>query len=326
MTWELFISRMSITACRPTGEAKETTRKSINRQYVDQWAAGAQTLLWHCCPLVYLRTQFRHNEPRFFKSTLSVFCSVCVYRCVHTNSCWGRDDACGLPRMLWCHSGIAVSAGDSECLCLWLCNFHPCYFCLIILNTLLSFIRNFNTLIHFLCLVFLLFGDPLCLWSGCSNLGFHEQGHGKKTHTHSIRHFTFVPVDLCVAVFPKQISSSICPQISKELINFYDSAYIKAVDVSGSPSKDAAIKVLEVFHKTVSQHWKSSPNVALMWHVYMNRNAFYYASIEWVIFCIYSFCFRSSTAAVKEMTLCYSNKSSAPCVPQSLQQNLGHLR
>lgn len=42
-----------------------------------------------------------------------------------------------------------------------------------------------------------------------------------------------------------------CPQISKELINFYDSAYIKAVDVSGSPSKDAAIKVLDVFHNTV---------------------------------------------------------------------------
>lgn len=39
--------------------------------------------------------------------------------------------------------------------------------------------------------------------------------------------------------------------ISTELINFYDSAYIKAVDVSGSPSKDSAIKVLEVFHTTL---------------------------------------------------------------------------
>ncbi|XP_008287917.1 CD81 antigen-like [Stegastes partitus] len=39
--------------------------------------------------------------------------------------------------------------------------------------------------------------------------------------------------------------------ISKELINFYDSAYIKAVDVSGSPSKDSAIKVLDVFHNTL---------------------------------------------------------------------------
>ncbi|XP_060931928.1 CD81 antigen-like [Limanda limanda] len=39
--------------------------------------------------------------------------------------------------------------------------------------------------------------------------------------------------------------------ISKELINFYDSAYIKAVDVSGSTSKDAAIKVLDVFHNTL---------------------------------------------------------------------------
>ncbi|KAK2842376.1 hypothetical protein Q5P01_012576 [Channa striata] len=40
--------------------------------------------------------------------------------------------------------------------------------------------------------------------------------------------------------------------ISKELMNFYDSAYIKAVDVSGSPSKDAAIKVLDVFHNTLN--------------------------------------------------------------------------
>ncbi|XP_061577686.1 CD81 antigen-like [Cololabis saira] len=39
--------------------------------------------------------------------------------------------------------------------------------------------------------------------------------------------------------------------ISKELINFYDSAYIKAVDITGSPSKDAAIKVMDVFHKTL---------------------------------------------------------------------------
>lgn len=51
-----------------------------------------------------------------------------------------------------------------------------------------------------------------------------------------------------------------CPQISKELINFYDSAYIKAVDVSGSPSKEAAIKILDVFHNTVrydAELWSS---------------------------------------------------------------------
>lgn len=40
--------------------------------------------------------------------------------------------------------------------------------------------------------------------------------------------------------------------ISKELINFYDSAYIKAVDVSSTPNKDSAIKVLEVFHRTLN--------------------------------------------------------------------------
>ncbi|XP_034032213.1 CD81 antigen-like [Thalassophryne amazonica] len=39
--------------------------------------------------------------------------------------------------------------------------------------------------------------------------------------------------------------------ISKELINFYDSAYINALDVSGSSSKDSAIKVLHVFHNTL---------------------------------------------------------------------------
>lgn len=39
--------------------------------------------------------------------------------------------------------------------------------------------------------------------------------------------------------------------MSKEFINFYDAAYIKAVDVTGSPSKDAAVGVLSVFHKTL---------------------------------------------------------------------------
>ncbi|KAM9376473.1 secretion-regulating guanine nucleotide exchange factor [Pholidichthys leucotaenia] len=39
--------------------------------------------------------------------------------------------------------------------------------------------------------------------------------------------------------------------ISKELITFYDSAYIKALDVLGSPNKDAAIAVLNAFHRTL---------------------------------------------------------------------------
>lgn len=87
--------------------------------------------------------------------------------------------------------------------------------------------------------VFLLFGDPVCLWGGCSDLGLHEQGHSEWPW------FLF-PLDV-FSLFLLLM----CPQISKELINFYDSAYIKAVDVSGSPSKDAAIKVLDVFHNTV---------------------------------------------------------------------------
>lgn len=47
-------------------------------------------------------------------------------------------------------------------------------------------------------------------------------------------------------------------QISTELINFYDVAYIKAVDPVESPSKQAASKVLEVFHDTVSNQNQSS--------------------------------------------------------------------
>ncbi|XP_072291044.1 CD81 antigen-like [Eucyclogobius newberryi] len=51
--------------------------------------------------------------------------------------------------------------------------------------------------------------------------------------------------------------------ISKELINFYDSAYIKAVDVPGTLSKDSAIKVLEVFHKTLNCCGKGQDNTPL---------------------------------------------------------------
>ncbi|XP_030645907.1 CD81 antigen [Chanos chanos] len=39
--------------------------------------------------------------------------------------------------------------------------------------------------------------------------------------------------------------------ISTEMINFYDSAYIKAVEPVDSPTRQAAIKVLEVFHDTL---------------------------------------------------------------------------
>ncbi|XP_026166869.1 CD81 antigen-like [Mastacembelus armatus] len=49
--------------------------------------------------------------------------------------------------------------------------------------------------------------------------------------------------------------------ISKELINFYDSAYIKAVDISPTPSKDAAIKVLDVFHRTLNCCGKGDDNL-----------------------------------------------------------------
>uniref|UniRef100_A0A3B3DR63 Tetraspanin n=1 Tax=Oryzias melastigma TaxID=30732 RepID=A0A3B3DR63_ORYME len=39
--------------------------------------------------------------------------------------------------------------------------------------------------------------------------------------------------------------------VSKELINFYDAAYIKAMDVSDTSSKDSASKVLNVFHNAL---------------------------------------------------------------------------
>ncbi|XP_012688575.1 CD81 molecule b [Clupea harengus] len=39
--------------------------------------------------------------------------------------------------------------------------------------------------------------------------------------------------------------------ISKELINFYDSAYVKGVDPVDSPTKQAAVKVMQLFHSTL---------------------------------------------------------------------------
>lgn len=48
--------------------------------------------------------------------------------------------------------------------------------------------------------------------------------------------------------------------ISTELINFYDAAYIKAVDPVGTPSKQAASKVLEVFHDRLECCGKGDDN------------------------------------------------------------------
>uniref|UniRef100_A0A3P9KKX4 Tetraspanin n=1 Tax=Oryzias latipes TaxID=8090 RepID=A0A3P9KKX4_ORYLA len=54
--------------------------------------------------------------------------------------------------------------------------------------------------------------------------------------------------------------------ISKELINFYDAAYIKAVDVSDPTSKDSATKVLDVFHTALDCCGKGN-DTALFKHV-----------------------------------------------------------
>ncbi|XP_056112025.1 CD81 molecule b [Rhinichthys klamathensis goyatoka] len=48
--------------------------------------------------------------------------------------------------------------------------------------------------------------------------------------------------------------------ISTELINFYDTAYIKAVDPVETTSKQAAAKVLEVFHDTLECCGKGDDN------------------------------------------------------------------
>ncbi|XP_051512367.1 CD81 antigen-like [Myxocyprinus asiaticus] len=48
--------------------------------------------------------------------------------------------------------------------------------------------------------------------------------------------------------------------ISTELINFYDAAYIKAVDPVATPSRPAASKVLEVFHETLECCGKGDDN------------------------------------------------------------------
>lgn len=95
-----------------------------------------------------------------------------------------------------------------------------------------------------LCLsaVLLLFSDPVCVRGGRGHLGLHEQRHSE---------FPISPFAQLPHTSETSQPTPLRPQISKELINFYDSAYIKAVDVSGTPSKDAAIKVLDAFHRTV---------------------------------------------------------------------------
>lgn len=124
--WGLFISRKPIMSCHPTGKARETSRKSITKQCRDQWMASRYTLASHCCPLVVLRAQRRHTGLHFFKLFLS--CCLCVYRCVHTDSCWGCDDARGLPRLLRCHSGVSVPVGDGECPSFWLVSNRSSFF------------------------------------------------------------------------------------------------------------------------------------------------------------------------------------------------------
>lgn len=55
-----------------------------------------------------------------------------------------------------------------------------------------------------------------------------------------------------ICILRLSLSRFLSVQISTELINFYDAAYIKALDPVDTPSRQAASKVLEVFHDTVS--------------------------------------------------------------------------
>lgn len=89
------------------------------------------------------------------------------------------------------------------------------------------------------------------------------------------------------------------------------------MDLTGSPSKDAAIKVLEVFHTTVRGNGKT--------HVGTNPEAAEGAKELCVAHVLALHLHFSSTAAVKEMTRLSSNKSSAPCVPKRLKI-FGNLR
>ena len=225
-------------------------------------------------------------------------CCLYVYRCVHTDSCWGRDDARGLPRVLRCHSRISVPAGNSEYL---LCK-------LIHLGSFKS--EYMNNCPYFLSWVLLLLGDPLCLWSGCSNVGFHEQGHSKQhKHKPATEYLMFALISTSAAVNLSVVSET---QISKELINFYDSAYIKAVDVTGSTSKDSAIKVLDVFHTTVRH---DAQRCVYIQYAYEGHTSIV-TSCDLLFLCVPF----SSTAVVKATTPLSSNKSPAPCVPKRLQK------
>lgn len=158
------------------------------------------------------------------------------------------------------------------------------------------------------------------------------------THTHNpVFHcrtgclcIDFPPVlwcncSVCGCVSKTTCPTPDCPQISKELINFYDSAYIKAVDVSGSPSKDTAIKVLDVFHNTVRHDGNSLAWYHLLGVKKWQKSILITHFVKWPPVSAPPIPF-SSTAVVKEMTPLSSNKSPAPCVPESLQKIFWDLR
>lgn len=95
---EQFICRMTKMLCHST---RETSRKSELCVFCSFYSSGTASPYWYR----------RHIT---LNNTVSLCVCVCVYRCLHTDSCWSCDDAGGIPRMLWCHSGISVPAGNSE--------------------------------------------------------------------------------------------------------------------------------------------------------------------------------------------------------------------
>uniref|UniRef100_A0A8C1CTU4 Tetraspanin n=1 Tax=Cyprinus carpio carpio TaxID=630221 RepID=A0A8C1CTU4_CYPCA len=63
-----------------------------------------------------------------------------------------------------------------------------------------------------------------------------------------------------ICILRLSLSRFLSVQISTELINFYDAAYIKALDPVDTPSRQAASKVLEVFHDTLECCGKGDDN------------------------------------------------------------------
>lgn len=94
-SWHALELVLSITVCR------------LLISSVDQFGSimGRYPLQWQGCPLAAESGQ--HTD------------RACVCRRLHPDRRGCSHDAGGLPRMLWSHSGVSVSAGDSKWLIIY---------------------------------------------------------------------------------------------------------------------------------------------------------------------------------------------------------------